>query len=126
MDFDLTKLEKELEWHGIEEINLGMLLYQIWNCSLWDGKTIIPFKITPKAEWTEIEEPFKSGFEIVEFSKTYGEEEGDRTLRFVLKTTSKDYFEFLVKLSSWEGPMHDGPTPVYPKQAIIYVKKEDY
>lgn len=117
----------ELEYYSDKELDLGNILYQIYNCYLWKSanQESFPLTVIAKDEWSNFPQEFKQ-FEIISFEFSYGENEGEQVYRFVLKTPSKDYFEFEVFTSSWDGPEYSGPTPVYPKQTTIYVTKENY
>lgn len=113
----------DLRYYSISELNLGTLLYEIWNHN--SEGIVTPFKVEFPDNFSEVPEEYRE-IEILELTREYGVEEGDQTVRFVFKTPMVDYFEFIIKLSSWDGPFYEGPTPVYPKQTTIYVKKEDY
>ena len=117
----------ELQYYEDKEITVGCLLYQIYNCRLWnaDHAKRLPLTVIVKDQWTEIPSEFKR-FEIISFDKSYDENEGERNYRFVIKTQNKDYYEIINRDDSWDGPYHGKPVPVYPKQTTIYVTKENY
>lgn len=122
MYLDVEKEVLELKYYSDLEINLGTLLYEINNCWLRTNNSKLPIKVNT-SKWPNIDTKF-TDFEIISVDRRFGKEEGEVNIRFVIKVAD-DYYEFYIFISSWDGPMHEGPTRVYPKQTIIYVTEEN-
>lgn len=61
---------------------------------------------------------------IVSFKWEYGEMEGDQSLAFVIKVSENTFKEFIIELSSWDGPEFEGPFDVYPTNVVVYKRQK--